>query len=315
MRIVVLDGHTLNPGDLSWDFLSKYGDLTVYDRTFGDAQTIERIGDAEIILSNKTVINETILSACPSLKLICMLSTGYNVVDIQAAARRNIPVCNVPGYGTKSVAQHAIALLLEVCNQVGIHNESVHAGDWTSCPDFCYRKTSQIELDGQTLGIIGYGAIGKAVADIAKAMGMRVISYSRSHHEGVINVSLDQLLEQSDVISLHCPLFPETRHIINEESIAKMKDGAILINTSRGPLVDEKALAQALNKGKLYAAAVDVAEIEPIPADSPLLTAPNCIITPHIAWYPIAARQRILDATEQTICAYLKKKPFKSVNL
>lgn len=315
MRIVVLDGHTLNPGDLSWDFLSKYGQLSVYDRTLTEAQTIERIGNAEIILSNKTVISESVLAACPSVKLICMLSTGYNVVDCQAAAKRNIPVCNVPGYGTYAVAQHTIALLLEVCNQVGIHNQSVHEGDWTSCPDYCYRKTEQMELDGLTLGIIGYGAIGQAVAKIAAAMGMKIITHSRSMHNDVCNVTLDELLEQSDVISLHCPLFPETYHIINSEAISKMKDRAILINTSRGPLVDESALADALNRGKLYAAAVDVVETEPIPASSPLLSAPNCIITPHIAWYPITARKRILGATERTIQAFLANKPLRSVNL
>lgn len=315
MKIVVLDGHSLNPGDLSWDFLSKYGQPTVYDRTLDEAQTIDRISDAEIILLNKTVITESVIAACPSLKLICMLATGYNVVDCQAAAKRNIPVCNVPGYGTHAVAQHTIALLLEVCNQVGIHSESVHAGDWTSCPDFCYSKTVQIELAGKTMGIIGYGAIGQAVGRIAEALGMRVIAHSRSKHDGVTNVPLDALLEQSDVISLHCPLFPETRHIINAETIAKMKKGAILLNTSRGPLIDERALSDALHNGKLYAAAVDVAEKEPIPGNSPLLSAPNCIITPHIAWYPTAARQRILDATEQTIRAYLENKPFRSVNL
>lgn len=315
MKIVVLDGHTLNPGDLSWDFLSKYGQVSVYDRTLGETQTIERIGDAEIILLNKTIITESIISACTSLKLICMLSTGYNVVDCHAAARRNIPVCNVPGYGTYAVAQHTIALLLEVCNQVGIHNESVHAGDWTACPDYCYRKKDQIELCGKTLGIIGYGAIGQAVGKIAEALGMRVIAYSRSYHESTTNVSLDQLLQRSDVITLHCPLFPETRHIINAESIAKMKTGAILVNTSRGPLVEEKALADALYNGKLYAAAVDVAETEPIPADSPLLCAPNCIITPHIAWYPISARKRILEATEQHIRSYLSGQPLPAVNL
>lgn len=315
MRIVVLDGHTLNPGDLSWDFLSKYGQLSVYDRTLTEAQTIERIGNAEIILSNKTVISESVLAACPSVKLICMLSTGYNVVDCQAAAKRNIPVCNVPGYGTYAVAQHTIALLLEVCNQVGIHNQSVHEGDWTSCPDYCYRKTDQMELDGLTLGIIGYGAIGQAVAKIAAAMGMKIIAHSRSMHNDVCNVTLDELLEQSDVISLHCPLFPETYHIIDSEAIAKMKDRAILINTSRGPLVDESALADALNRGKLYAAAVDVVETEPIPASSPLLSTPNCIITPHIAWYPTTARKRILDATERTIQAFLANKPLRSVNL
>ena len=315
MKIVIMDGHALNPGDLSWDFLREFGTVTYYDRTIGEALTIERIGDADIILLNKTPITSAVLAACPNLKLICILATGYNVVDCDAAARRGIPVCNVPGYGTDSVAQFTFALLLELCCHVGLHSESVHAGEWTACPDFCYWKTPQMELAGKTMGIIGYGTIGRAVGKIAEAFGMRVLAYSRTHHDGTDYVDLDTLLSQSDIVSLHCPLFPETRHIINPETISKMKDGAILLNTARGPLIDEAAVAAALRSGKLRGAAMDVADSEPIPANSPLLTAPNCIITPHMAWAPIEARQRILDITAESIRGFLAGKPLNVVNL
>ena len=315
MKIVILDGHALNPGDLSWDCFRQFGTVEYYDRTAGEDLTIRRIGDADIILLNKTPITKSVLDACPSLKLICVLATGYNVVDCTAAASKGIPVCNVPGYGTDSVAQFTFALLLELCNRVGLHSDSVHSGEWSACPDFCYWKTPQMELAGKTIGIIGYGSIGRAVGKIAEAFGMKVLAYSRTHYEGIDYVDLDTLLRQSDIVSLHCPLFPETREIINADTISKMKDGAILLNTSRGPLISEEAVAEALQTGKLRGAAMDVVCQEPIPASSPLLRAPNCIMTPHMAWAPIEARQRILNITMDSIHAFLKGEQKNVVNL
>lgn len=315
MKIVIMDGHALNPGDLSWDFLKEFGTVTYYDRTIGQALTIERIGNADIILLNKTPITDSILAACSNLKLICILATGYNVVDCGAAARRGIPVCNVPGYGTDSVAQFTFALLLELCCHVGLHSQSVHAGEWTTSPDFCYWKTPQMELAGKTMGIIGFGSIGRAVGKIAEALGMRVLAYSRNRRDEANYVDLHTLLAQSDVVSLHCPLFPETKHIINADALTLMKDGAILLNTARGPLIDEAAVADALRSGKLRGAAMDVVDNEPIPADSPLLSAPNCIITPHMAWAPIEARQRILDITAENIRGFLEGRPTNVVNI
>ena len=314
MKIVIMDGHALNPGDVSWDCFRQFGELSYYDRTESEALAIERIGDAQIILMNKVPITEAVMDACPNLKLICVLATGYNVVDCDAARMRGITVCNVPGYSTASVAQYTFALLLELCHQIGLHNESVHQGDWANCPDFCYWKTPQTELAGKTLGIIGYGAIGKAVGEIGKAFGMTVLPYSRTHHPGYSYVSLAELLERSDVISLHCPLFPETMEMINAETISKMKDGAILINTARGALLDEKAVADALKSGKLRGAAMDVVTQEPILRDNPLLSAPNCIITPHMAWAPVEARQRILNITVGNIRGFLSDKPQNVVN-
>lgn len=318
MKIVVLEGHAVNPGDLSWDWLEAFGDVTVYPRLVSPEETIARIGDAQVILINKTPITETILQACPSLKLICVLATGYNVVDCAAARSRNIPVCNVPDYGTSAVAQYTFALLLEVCHQIGLHNGLVHGGVWTSCPDFCFWRTPQMELVGKTLGIIGFGRIGRAVGRIAKAFGMNVLAYSRTvHPEGkeiASYVDLPTLLSQSDVVSLHCPLTLETTGIIRAETIEMMKDGAILLNTSRGPAIVEKDVAIALKSGKLGAAAVDVVATEPIPADSPLLAAPNCIITPHMAWAPKESRQRIMDCTKRSIEAYLAGTPVNTVN-
>ena len=315
MKIVILDGHALNPGDLSWEWLHEFGTYTYYDRTSTAALTIQRIGDADIIILNKTAITEEILCACPSVKLICIMATGYNVVDCAAAAKRNIPVCNVPGYGTNAVAQFTIALLLELCNRVGLHNDSVHNGEWSACPDFCYWKTPQMELYGKTFGIIGYGTIGRAVGKIAEAFGMKVLKYSRTHHAGTDYVDLNTLLKESDIISLHAPLFPETFHLINQDTISQMKDGAILLNTARGSLIDEAAVANALHSGKLRGAAVDVVDSEPIPASSPLLSAPNCIITPHMAWAPLEARQRIMDICAESIRAFLKGEKKNVVNL
>ncbi len=317
MKIVILDGHAVNPGDLSWDVLKQFGTVTVYDRTPEDL-TVQHIGDAQIVLVNKTVITADILDACPSIRLICVLATGYNVVDCEAAQLRKIPVCNVPAYGTAAVAQFTFALLLELCHQVGHHSQWVHEGNWCSHPDFCYWDTPQMELAGKTLGIIGFGRIGRAVGTIAKAMGMQVLAYNRSHcPEGEAigeYVDLDALLAQSDVVSLHCPLTAETEGMINRDSISKMKTGAILINTARGQLLDEQAVTEALQSGKLRGVAADVVTREPMLAENPLLKAPNCILTPHMAWAPVESRQRIIDCTVRSIEAFINGKCVNCVN-
>lgn len=317
MKIVILDGNAVNPGDLSWDCFREFGEVIVYERS-NSSVAAQRVKDAEIVMTNKTRITAKLLDACPSVKLVCVLATGYNVVDCEAARERGVTVCNVPDYSTNSVAQFAFALLLELCNRVGLHDDAVHQGDWTRCPDFCFWNTPQIELAGKTLGIIGLGRIGRAVGRIAKAMGMEVLAYNRSRHpEGeqiAKYVDLDTLLGQSDIISLHCPLTPENTGMINADCIAKMKDGAILINTARGGLLNEQDVADALRSGKLGGVAADVVSYEPIEADNPLLTAPNCVITPHMAWAPVAARQRIMDCTVNSIRAYLAENPINTVN-
>ena len=308
MKIVVLDGYTENPGDLSWDGLRALGELTVYDRTRPE-EAASRIQDAEIIVTNKVPITRALLEQCPGIRYVSVLATGYNVVDLTAAAERGIPVSNVPAYGTAAVGQFAIGMLLEICCQIGFHDRSVHDGDWASCPDFSYWKTPLIELAGKTMGIIGFGRIGRQTGAIARAMGMRVLATgSRPCDEGKAiaeYVDLGTVLRQSDVISLHCPLFPETTGIINKDSIAKMKDGVIILNMARGPLIVEEDLAQALNSGKVYAAGMDVVSQEPIRADNPLLTAKNCFLTPHIAWASRECRQRIMEITEQNIRSFL----------
>lgn len=318
MKIVILDSNALNPGDMSWDQIKAFGDVTTYPRTQGKDEIIARIGDSDIVLLNKVPIDAEILDACPSVKLICCLSTGYNVVDIHAARDRNIPVCNVPAYSTAAVSQFTFALLLELCHRIGHHDQTVHDGKWTACPDFCYWDTPQMELAGKTIGIIGFGRIGQAVGRIAKAMGMEVLAYSRSRRsEGekiAEYVDLETLLHSSDIISLHCPLFPETEKLINARAIEKMKDGAILLNTARGQVIDEAAVADALKTGKLRGAAMDVVSEEPIRADNPLLSAPNCIITPHMAWAPMETRQRILDITVENIGGFLSNNPINVVN-
>ena len=319
MKIVLLDGEALNPGDLSWKPLEALGDLTVHPRgTLDPEEVIRRIGEAEIVLTNKTPVGRTVFERCPNMRLLCVVATGYNVVDTQAAKEHGIPVCNVPAYGTEMVAQFAIGLLLEICHHVQLHNESVHAGQWERCPNFCYWKTPIMELSGKTMGIIGFGRIGRAVGRIAKALGMRVLATgSRKCPEGEAiaeYVALDELLGQSDVVSLHCPLFPETDRLINAGTIAKMKDGAILINNSRGGLLDEQAVADALNSGKLRYAAVDVVSTEPIVGTNPLLTAKNCIITPHISWAAVEARGRIIDITADNIRAFLEGRSQNVVN-
>ena len=318
MKIVILDGHAVNPGDLNWDFLDKYGEVTVYERTPVD-EVAARIGDADIVLTNKSPINEKILNACPNIKLVCVLATGYNVVDCEATAKRGIPVCNVPDYGTAAVAQFTFALLLDLCHKVAHHAQSVRDGKWCACPDFCYWETPQMELAGKTIGIIGFGRIGRAVGKIAKAFGMDVIAYNRSQcDEGKAigrYVNLEELLTTADIISLHCPLTAENTGMINADTIAKMKTGAILINTARGPLVVESAVAAALESGKLRGFACDVISAEPMVENNPLKSAPNCIVTPHMAWAPIESRKRIQDCTDRSIQAFLNGNPINTVNM
>ncbi|HIX99632.1 D-2-hydroxyacid dehydrogenase [Faecalicatena contorta] len=320
MKIVVLDGYTENPGDLSWDKLKEFGDLTVYDRTPVDdeEEIIRRIGDAEVVFTNKTPVSRKVIDACPNMRMISMLATGYNVVDYTYAKEKGIPVTNVPTYGTASVGQFAIALLLEICHHIGHHDRTVHEGKWENCEDWCYWDYPLIELDGKTMGVIGFGRIGQTTGRLAKALGMRVLAYDSYPNEAgkqiAEYVDLDTLLAQSDVIALHCPLFPDTEGIINKENIAKMKDGVILINNSRGPLVVEQDLADALNTGKVAAAGLDVVSTEPIRGDNPLLKAKNCIITPHISWAPKESRQRIMDCAYDNLKAYAEGKPVNVVN-
>lgn len=319
MKIVILDGNALNPGDLFYDVLKQFGDVTVYPRTETEAETIQRIGDHEIVLVNKVPITEAVLAACPGIRLICVQATGYNIVDCEACAKRGIPVTNVPSYGTAAVAQFTLALMLELCHRIGYHDHAVHEGKWCRSKSFCFWDTPQMELAGKTLGIIGFGRIGQAVAKLASAFGMKVLAYTRTpkpEHLALAEcVDLNTLYARSDFISLHCPLFQENAKMINSESIAKMKDGAILINTARGGLIDEEAVTQALRSGKLGAAAVDVVSAEPMDENNPLLTAPNCIITPHIAWAPKESRQRLLDTVVENIRCYLEGNPRNVVNL
>lgn len=319
MKIINLDARALNPGDLSWDCLNQFGEVTLYQRTDSEEEAIARIADHEIVLVNKVPITENILAACPNIKLICVQATGYNIVDCDAAARRGIPVCNVPDYGTAAVAQFTLALMLELCHRIGYHDAQVHDGKWCRSSNFCFWDTPQMELGGKTLGIIGFGRIGRAVAKLAKAFGMNVIAFSRSRSGEYTDladyVDLDTLLQRADYISLHCPLFPETEKMINRQAIAKMKDGAILINTARGGLLDEEAVAEALFSSKLRAVAIDVVSKEPMEWENPLLSAPNCIITPHIAWAPTESRQRLLDCVVENIRCYLNGNPQNIVNL
>ena len=320
MKIVVLDGYTENPGDLSWAGLEALGEVTVYDRTsYAESPLIaERIGDAEIVVMNKTPISKKTIDACPNIKMIAVLATGYNVVDYNYAREKGIPVCNVPTYGTASVSQYSIALLLEICHHIGHHSDSVHRGDWAANPDWCYWDYPLIELEGKTIGIIGFGRIGQAEGRIAKAMGMRVLAYDVYPSDAGRTVGeytdLDTLLRESDVVSLHCNLTAENTGLINKQTIEAMKDGAILINNARGQLIVEQDVADALNSGKLAAAGLDVVSTEPIRSDNPLLHAKNCILTPHISWAPKESRQRIMDATAENIRAFLNGTPQNVVN-
>ncbi len=321
MKIVVLDGYTENPGDLSWAPLEELGELTVFDRTSYEESTLiaERIGDAEIVVVNKTPISRSTIDHCPEIRLIAVLATGYNVVDTVYAGKRGIPVVNVPSYGTQAVAQYAVGLLLEICAHYGYHSQTVKDGRWTDSEDFCYWDEPLIELSGKTAGIIGLGRIGQATARILHALGMHLIAYSRSETEEgkalAEYVDFPTLLARSDVIFLHCPLSAQTQGMINRETIAGMKDGVILINNSRGPLIVEQDLADALNSGKVYAAGLDVVSKEPIEADNPLLRARNCLITPHISWAAREPRQRIMQITAENIRSFLAGTPVNVVNL
>lgn len=318
MKIVVLDGYTENPGDLSWEGFEALGDMTVYDRTAAD-EILARAKGAQVLLTNKTPLNaETLAALAPELQYIGVLATGYNVVDIAAARSHGVPVCNIPTYGTAAVAQFVMALLLELCHHVGDHSRSVKAGDWSRCPDFCYWNTPLIELAGKTFGVVGYGRIGRAAAKLAAAFGMEVLAcdaHASAGSDGVARmVSLEELLAASDVISLHCPLFESNRGMINREAIARMKDGVLLINTSRGPLIDEQALADALHTGKVAGAGLDVLTVEPARPDNPLMKEPNCLITPHIAWAPKESRQRLMDIAVYNLKAWLAGSPQNVVN-
>ena len=319
MKIVILDGYTLNPSDLSWAELEKLGDVTVYERTAPE-DIVQRIGDAEYVYTNKTALTKETFDACPSIKWVGVLATGYNVVDVASAKEKGIPVCNVPTYGTSAVAQYVFALLLELCHHVGEHSKSVKNGDWTNSIDFCYWNYPLVELKDKTIGIIGLGRIGQNTAKIAQAFGMNVLAFDQYQVEDLKSetlkyVELDELFAQSDVISLHCPLFESTKGIINKNNIAKMKDGVMLINTSRGPLVVEEDLKAALESGKIAGAACDVVSTEPIKADNVLLDAPNMIITPHIAWAPKESRKRLLDIAVNNLAEYLKGNVTNAVNL
>ncbi len=319
MKIVVLDGYTENPGDLSWSGFEALGELTVYDRTTDHSLIAERIGDAEAVYTNKTPITAETMKACANLKYIGVLATGYNVVDVAAAKEAGIIVTNIPTYGTDAVAQYAIALLLELCHHIGEHSDCVKKGDWTNNQDWCFWNYPLIELAGKTMGIIGFGRIGQRTAHIAQALGMKILAYDSFKNEALENencryAELDELLAQSDVISLHCPLFPATQGIINKDTIAKMKDGVLLINTSRGPLIVEEDLKEALDRGKVAGAAVDVVSTEPIQMDNPLLSAKNCIITPHIAWAPRESRQRLMDIAVNNLKEYIAGNPVNVVN-
>ncbi|HIS78737.1 MAG TPA: D-2-hydroxyacid dehydrogenase [Candidatus Caccousia stercoris] len=315
MKIVVLDGYTLNPGDLTWEPLERLGELTVYDRTPPE-QIAERIKGAQAVLTNKTPLSRELLSDS-SARYVGVLATGYNVVDVEAARELGIPVTNIPTYGTDAVAQFTTALLLELCHHVGAHAESVRAGDWEHNADWCYWNYPLIELAGKTMGIIGFGKIGQAVGRIAAALGMKVVYADQKPAADCAfaqKLPLDELLACSDVVSLHCPLFDSTRGIINDAAIAKMKPGTLLLNTSRGPLIDEAAVASALTEGRLAGAAMDVVSTEPIRGDNPLLRAPNCILTPHIAWATRQARERLMRIAAENLAAFQNGAPQNVVN-
>lgn len=320
MKIVVLDGYTENPGDISWGPLEKLGEVTVYDRTAYEESDLiaERIGDAEVAVINKTPISKATIDKCPNLKAVAVLATGYNVVDYEYAKEKGIPVMNVPVYGTDNVSQFAVSLLLEVCSHIGEHSRSVYAGEWANNVDWCYWHYPMIEVSGKTAGIIGLGRIGQNTAKILRAMNVNVLAFDAFQSDAgkavATYVELDELLAKSDFIFLHCPLFPSTEGIINKDNIAKMKDGVILINNSRGPLVVEQDLYEALESGKIAAAAVDVVSTEPIKADNVLLKAKNCIITPHISWATKEARERIMQTTADNIEAFAKGEPTNVVN-
>tara|TARA_Y100000766_G_scaffold43243_1_gene33231 strand:- start:797 stop:1747 length:951 start_codon:yes stop_codon:yes gene_type:complete len=311
MNIVVLDGYTTNPGDCSWDPVAEFGRLEVFERTA--IQEIQRrAGNAEVVLTNKTPLSAEILAELPHLKLISVLATGVNVVDLEAAGTRGITVCNVPGYSTPNVAQAVFALLLELTNQTALHAAEVRDGSWSSCPDFCFWRGELVELDGRTLGLVGYGAIGQAVAAVGRALGMNVLAARRKSSvsaDGVTYTDVDTIFRESDVVSLHCPLTSETKELVNATRLSVMKPTAYLINTSRGGVIHEQDLADALNEEKIAGAGLDVLSVEPPPVSNPLLTAKNCLITPHIAWASRAARQRLIEATSENVRGFVDGSP------
>jgi glycerate dehydrogenase len=319
MIITITDGHTLNPGDLSWNWLEKYGKTTIFDRTAPSIDNyVERCQHSEVIIINKSgiVLNDDLFKQLPHLKLIMVTATGYNIIDVIAARRHNIAVCNVPGYGTASVAQHTIALLLELANRVGAHSQAVSDGEWAQSIDWCFTKSHIIELSNKTLGIIGFGEIGQKVAEIAKALGMNILYNSNSPKNNEIGkfVELEFLVKNSDFISLHCPANEKTMKMVNANFLKTMKKTAFLLNTSRGQLIDEQALANALNNLDIAGAALDVLSQEPPKANNPLLSAKNCIITPHNAWISLEARQRIMNILEKNLKTYLSGNPINIVN-
>ena len=317
MKIVMLDAYTTNPGDLSWDEFKALGDLTIYDRTPSD-KIIERAEEADILITNKTPVTKEIIDCLPKLKFIALMSTGYNIVDYVYLKEKGIPVSNIPSYSTDAVAQLVMSFILELAMNVGLHSESVKNGDWADCADFCYWKAPLTELTEKTLGIFGLGKIGKAVAERAKAFGMNVVAYTPRIHgdepDFIKLVSLDEMLNLSDIISMHCPLTPETEGVVNRDFISKMKDGAYFINTSRGTVVDEYALADALNSGKLGGAGLDVLSTEPPKKDNPLLSTKNCFITPHIAWASFETRKRLVSILYNNIQAFIDGKPQNVIN-
>ncbi len=316
-HIVILDSSTANPGDLSWDFLKKYGTLDVYGRST-QAETVERAKDADIVIINKTVLSENTLRQLPKLKFITLLATGFNVVDTAAADKLGITVSNVPSYSTDAVAQQTFAFILEFANRVGIHSDRVHCGAWAGCADFSFTAAPLCELKDKTLGIIGYGRIGRRVGEIARSFGMKVLA-NTAHPEKYSDADVDfmplgEMLPMCDFVSIHCPLTPHTDKMVNAEFISKMKDGAFLVNTSRGAELDEQAVADALNSGKLAGAGLDVLSSEPPLSDNPLLTAKNAWITPHIAWAPFETRERLLGITDKNIKAFCGGAPINVVN-
>ena len=312
MKICILDGYSLNPGDLDWSPVERLGDVTLFDRTPAD-KIVERAADADIVLTNKVPFSADTLRQLPRLRFICVLATGYNIIDTEAAARQGVVVANIPAYSTMSVAQMAFAHILNITNHVASYAREVADGKWTNCPDFCFWDSALTELAGKTMGIVGLGNTGMATARIAVAMGMKVVAMTSKSAdtlpEGITPAPLDDVLASADVVSLHCPLTPSTRHLINAASIAKMKPSAILINTGRGPLVDEQAVADALNGGRLAAFGADVLSQEPPRGDNPLLSARNCFLTPHIAWATIEARTRLMSTATENVRQFIAGEP------
>lgn len=316
MKIVVLDGYTSNPGDLNWDGIEQLGECVIYDRTKRD-EVLERAKDADIILTNKVVFKRETIEALPNLKYIGVMATGYNIIDLEAAKEKGIVVTNIPSYSTNSVAQMVFAHILNIAQHVQSHSDQVHAGKWTNSPDFCFWDSPLLELHGKTIGIVGLGSIGMAVARIALGFGMKVIAYTSKSDfqlmQEIKKVTLDELFKESDIVSLHCPLTDDTRNLVNKERLNMMKPTASVINTSRGPLINEQDLADALNNKVIYAAGLDVMSQEPPKADNPLITIPNCYITPHIAWASFEARTRLMQILQDNVKAFLNKKPINTV--